>query len=153
MNIFLKKIVKLLRKKELYPVPRLVNSSELLKGKIALITGGNSGIGFAIAKDFIENGAKVIICGRNEEKLAAASKELGEMSTWMVLNVTDTKNLPTNFARAVELFPEQRIDIVINSAGLGAKGSLLDLSEEDYDAIMNTNAKATFFMVQTAGNI
>ena len=151
MNMSLRKLIKLLKKKEQYPVPLLVNSNELLKGKNALITGGNSGIGFAIAKDFIANGAKVIICGRNKDKLATASKELGEKSAWLSLDVTDTKNLSMSFDKAVELFPEHRIDIVVNSAGIGAKSGMMDLNEDEYDAIMNTNAKATFFMVQTAG--
>ena len=150
MNI--KKIIKFFKTKEQYPVPKLINSNKLLENKVALITGGSSGIGFAIAKDFIENGAKVIIVGRNRDKINQAVKILGNKAKGLVFDITNVKEIPRNLMQAVNLFEEKRIDILVNSAGIGAKNSFLTVTEDEYDAIMDTNIKATFFMNQVVCN-
>ena len=62
-------VLKLFKEKEMYPIPKVMNRDKILEGKVALITGGSGGIGFAIAKSFMESGCKVIITGTNEEKL------------------------------------------------------------------------------------
>ena len=70
-------VLKLFKEKEMYPIPKVMNRDKILEGKVALITGGSGGIGFAIAKSFVESGCKVIITGTNEEKLRENCKKLG----------------------------------------------------------------------------
>ena len=71
-----KKILCLLKEEQKIPIPILVDSGRILNGKVALITGGSSGIGFAIAEQFLKSGCKVIIAGTNEEKLLKAKESL-----------------------------------------------------------------------------
>lgn len=77
----IKKLIKgffrLFKEKEMYPIPKIMNRDKILNGKVALITGGSGGIGFAIAQAFVESGCKVIITGTNEEKLKENCKKLG----------------------------------------------------------------------------
>lgn len=127
---------------------------ELLKGKTALITGGSDGIGLAIAKDFVKNGAKVIIASRNERKLKQCAAEIGskEQAAYLVLDVKDVSSFPGKIADAAKLFPDGKIDILVNSAGVVVHSTFFDIGEEEYDSIMDTNAKGTYFMCQAMGN-
>lgn len=145
-------ILKLVKEKEMYPIPKVMNRDKILEGKVALITGGSGGIGFAIAKSFVESGCKVIITGTNEEKLKENCKKLGGVnSKYMVWNILETKNIPNKLEEALEKFEEKRIDILVNSAGIVAKHSFREITEKEYDTIMDTNAKGTFFMSQAVG--
>lgn len=146
-------ILKLVKEKEMYPIPKVMNRDKILEGKVALITGGSGGIGFAIAKSFVESGCKVIITGTNEEKLKENCKKLGGgvNSKYMVWNILETKNISNKLEEALEKFEEKRIDILVNSAGIVAKHSFREITEKEYDTIMDTNAKGTFFMSQAVG--
>lgn len=150
----IKNALKLLRTKEMIPIPQPVNSQKLLQGKVALITGGSGGIGNAIAKAFLENGAKVIITGTNEIKLQKCVRELSADTSYnvsceyIVLNVLDVKSIPDKVRCAASKFPENRIDILVNSAGLIAHSDFAHMTEEEYDNVMNVNAKGTYFMSQ-----
>lgn len=77
IKAWLQKLIFMCKEEKLYPVPHLVDSQKLLAGKIALITGGTSGIGFAMAKAFQESGAKVIITGRSDEKIKNSCAKIG----------------------------------------------------------------------------
>lgn len=133
-------------------VPVLVNHNKMLENKIAMITGGDSGIGYAIAEEFIKNGCKVIICGRNKTKLEKCIKKLGDNSRYIVLDVTNVKKIKSTIDEAIQLFDEKRIDILVNSAGVGVKNNFFEINEEEYDLIMNVNTKGTFFMTREMSN-
>lgn len=121
--------------------------NNLLNGKTALITGGNSGIGYAIAKKFIESGAKVAILARNPEKTKFVAEEL--QCDYIIADVTDTEKL---IETVNEYIKDRRINILVNSAGVLDKEPMLAKTPKGYDAVMNTNLKAAYFMSQTIAN-
>jgi NAD(P)-dependent dehydrogenase (short-subunit alcohol dehydrogenase family) len=119
-----------------------------LKGKIALITGGSTGIGLATAKQFVHEGAYVFITGRRELELAEAVKEIGR-------NVTAVQGDVSNFADLDRLFAQikrekGRLDIVFANAGVMKDAPFGTISEEIYDSIFNINVKGLLFTVQKA---
>lgn len=140
------------KEKRLIPIPQPVGQNDLLKGKVALITGGSGGIGFAMAESFIRTGCKVVIAGTSDKKLKGCCEKLNEnnegRAKYIVLNVLDVQSMPKKVEEAAALFEENRIDILVNSAGLVAHKSFEDMTEEEYDKIMDVNAKGTFFMSQ-----
>lgn len=148
-----KGIIRYFKKKELIPIPEPTDTASLLKGKIALITGGSSGIGFAIAETFIKSGCKVIISGTNKDKLEKCCEQLNNDVRYIVLNVLDIPNMHDNVYKAAALFEENRIDILVNSAGIVAHSDFQNMTEEEYDKIMDTNAKGTYFMSQTVSKM
>jgi NAD(P)-dependent dehydrogenase (short-subunit alcohol dehydrogenase family) len=119
-----------------------------LEGKIALITGGNSGIGLATAKRFVNEGAYVFITGRREPELARAVKEIGTNVTAVqgdVSNLNDLDRLVGQIKRE-----KGKLDIVFANAG-GAKFALLGkITEEHYETLFNNNVKGLLFTVQKA---
>jgi len=150
----LKKLIMMFKKEKLIPVVKTIPDSDLLLGKVALITGGSSGIGFSIAKAFIFSGGKVIICGTNENKLQKAVEDLNNLkddhncAKGFVCNIRDIKSLPDKVEKASKLFSEGKIDILVNSAGVISKHDFWNTDENDYDSLMDTNVKGTFFMCQ-----
>ena len=144
-------LAKALNEKEIVPITKYVDKENILAGKVALITGGSGGIGSAIAESFARSGAKVIIAGTNEEKLENICSRIGmgaETVKPMVINVLDINAMSDSIQKAVSLFPENRIDILVNSAGVLSQHSFIEISAEEYDLVMNINAKGTFFMSQ-----
>ena len=115
-----------------------------LSNKVAIVTGGNSGIGYAAAKDFKENGAQVIITGRNEQATLKAAQELGV--TGIVSDQSDLKSIDSLVEEVKSKFG--KIDIVFLNAGLAAFAPLDQASEEHYDSIMNVNVKGVYFTLQ-----
>jgi NAD(P)-dependent dehydrogenase (short-subunit alcohol dehydrogenase family) len=119
-----------------------------LEGKIALITGANSGIGLATAKRFVSEGAYVYITGRRESELAAAVKEIGENVTGVQGDVSDLGDLDRLFAQIRR--EKGRLDIVFANAGVARYAPLGEITEEFYDSIFNINVKGLLFTVQKA---
>ena len=114
----LKKIIKTLifmfKQKKVIQIPKIVNNKRLLEGRIALITGGSSGIGLAIADEFLKNGCKVIITGTNEEKLRKCYEKLGKENVrYIVLNLLEIKQIKKIFEEILNFFPEEKIDILV----------------------------------------
>lgn len=148
----IRKASKILRSKEMIPIPKPINMQKLLEGKVALITGGSGGIGFAIVKTFLENGCKVIIAGTNEKKLQYCLEQVGveyeEFCEYIVLDVLDIELMADRVRSAAEKFPENRIDILVNSAGLNGRLKFEYMTEDEYDRIMDVNVKGTYFMSQ-----
>src|ERR1700704_4830038 len=118
-----------------------------LEGKIALITGGNSGIGFATAKQFVKEGAYVFITGRREPELAAAVKEIGRNVTGVQGDVANLGDLDRLFAQIKR--EKGKLDIVFaNAGGALPLAPLGTITEENYDALFNNNVKGLLFTVQ-----
>ena len=141
-------VIRMFKEEKLLPVPQQVNTTELLKGKVALITGGSGGIGSAIAEAFLKNGCQVIIAGTSAAKLEKVMQKLGGGPDLRAveINLKDIGSLGGKVQEAAELFGH--IDILVNSAGVNAHTDFLEVTEEEYDAVMGINAKGTFFMSQ-----
>src|ERR1700730_15152980 len=119
-----------------------------LDGKIALITGGNSGIGLATAKRFVNEGAHVYITGRREAELAAAVKEIGKNVTAVQGDVAKLGDLDRLFAQIKR--EKGKLDIVFANAGIAKYAPFGAITEEFYDSIFNINVKGLLFTVQKA---
>lgn len=119
-----------------------------LEGKIALITGGTSGIGLATAKQFVNEGAYVFITGRRDAELAAAVKEIGSNVTGIQGDVSNLGNLDSLFAQIKD--EKGRLDIVFANAGIAKLAPFGKVTEEFYDSIFDINVKGLLFTVQKA---
>jgi NAD(P)-dependent dehydrogenase (short-subunit alcohol dehydrogenase family) len=119
-----------------------------LEGKIALITGGNSGIGLATANQFVNEGAYVFITGRREPQLSAAVKEIGRNVTGIPGDVANLGDLDRLFAQIKQ--EKGKLDIVFANAGITPQTPLGNITEEDYDSLFNANVKGLLFTVQKA---
>jgi NAD(P)-dependent dehydrogenase (short-subunit alcohol dehydrogenase family) len=119
-----------------------------LDGKIALITGGTSGIGFATAKRFVDEGAYVFITGRREPELAAAAQRIGTNVGAIQGDVSRMDDLDRLFARIQQ--QKGRLDVVFANAGAARFGALGTITEEFFDSMFETNVKGLVFTVQKA---
>jgi NAD(P)-dependent dehydrogenase (short-subunit alcohol dehydrogenase family) len=119
-----------------------------LDGKIALITGGNSGIGLATAKRFVQEGAYVFITGRTQEKLDHAAKQVGFNVTGVQGDVAKLADLDRLFAQIKK--EKGKLDIVFANAGIAKYAQLGTIDEEHYDSIFDGNVKGMLFTVQKA---
>ena len=114
-----------------------------LEGKIALITGGTSGIGLATAKQFVCEGAYLFITGRRDAELTAAVKEVGRNVTGVHGDVSNLADLDRLFAQIGR--ERSKLDIVFANAGAAKYARLGEITEEHYDAIFNVNVKSVLF--------
>jgi NAD(P)-dependent dehydrogenase (short-subunit alcohol dehydrogenase family) len=119
-----------------------------LEGKVALITGGNSGIGLATAKQFVNESAYVFITGRREAELAAAEKQIGKNVTAIQGDVSNLDDLDRLFAQIKK--EKGKIDIVFANAGVATYAPFGEITEDHYDSIFNINVKGLLFTVQKA---
>ena len=119
-----------------------------LEGKIALITGGNSGIGLATAKQFVNEGASVFITGRRDQELARAVKEIGRNVTAVQGDVANLDDLDRLFAQIKR--EKGKLDIVFANAGAAPLAPLSKITEEHFDSLFDGNVKGVLFTVQKA---
>ena len=125
-----------------------LKNGKLIKNKNVVITGGSRGLGYAMAKRCIEEGANVIITGRNIENLEKATKELGGKCNYIQFDVANIKE-NTEFLKKCENVFKAPIDSLINNAGISLhEGDLLNVTEESYDKQMDVNLKGTYFLSQ-----
>jgi NAD(P)-dependent dehydrogenase (short-subunit alcohol dehydrogenase family) len=116
-----------------------------LDGKVALVTGGNSGIGLATAQEFVAEGAYVFITVRRELELAAAVKEIGNSVSGIRADVSKSDDLDRLFSQVKN--EKRKIDILLN-AGIAKYAPLGQISEELYQSIFDVNVKGVLFTVQ-----
>jgi len=119
-----------------------------LDGKVAVITGGNSGIGLATAERFVKEGAYVFITGRRQSELDAAVKRIGKNVTAVQGDVANLADLDRLYATVGK--EKGRVDIVFANAGTGSFAPLGSITEEHFDKIFDTNVKGLLFTVQKA---
>ncbi|MEV8425400.1 SDR family NAD(P)-dependent oxidoreductase [Streptomyces niveus] len=120
----------------------------VLAGKVAVVTGGSTGIGFATARAFRDEGAQVFITGRRKDALDAAVGELGRGVTGVVCDVS----VPSELDALYQAVREQagRIDVLVANAGIGTAAPLGEVTEEVIDSLFATNVKGTIFTFQQA---
>lgn len=122
--------------------------SKKLEGKVAVITGGNSGIGLATAKRFAAEGAKVVITGRRQAELDAAVKAIGPNATGVRSDVSNLTDLDRLYATVKEKFGH--IDVLFANAGVGDLVPIQSVTEAHFDKIFDINVKGLVFTVQKA---
>lgn len=125
----------------------------MLEGKVAVITGGTRGIGFATVQKFLENGAKVALLGSKSETVEKAVSLLkGQNASYEVIgfypNLTKEEEVKDTFEQVEKSFGS--IDILVNNAGISSRTSLQDYTEEEYDKISNLNIKSVFVCSKVA---
>lgn len=125
----------------------------MLEGKVAIITGGTRGIGFAIAKKYLENNAKVIIFGSRNETVEKAVKELKSLNDKYEIdgyypNLTDEQNIENTFNEIESKYGH--IDILVNNAGISSRTKIEDYTDEEYEKISNLNIKSVYVCSKTA---
>lgn len=122
--------------------------SGVLNEKVAVVTGGSSGIGLAIAHRFAQEGARVFITGRDTDRLEAAVKEIGTAATGIRADVADLSDMDALYAQVRE--QAGRIDVLVANAGVAADARLGAHTEENVDLTLAVNVKGPLFTVQKA---
>lgn len=125
---------------------------EELEGRKVLVTGGSKGIGKDIALAFVKLGAKVVITGRNEQDLLVAVEELkayDKNSSYIQADMQDVQSVRVMVDTAAKRM--NGLDVLINNAGVNIAKPAMEVTEEDWDTVLDTNLKGTFFATQAAG--
>src|SRR4051812_4829086 len=113
-----------------------------MNNKTAIVTGGGSGIGLAIAEKFVSNKIHTILVGRSEEKLIKAKEKLGSLCSFVSFDLNNLSALPILVEK---IYAEYKpIDILVNNAGINLKKEFTDVTDEDFQQIMSTNVNSVF---------
>jgi len=121
------------------------------KIKTAVITGGATGLGLATAKKFVENNIKTIIIGRNEKNLAETSKNLGELCSYKVFDLSNLKGIPQLVNEVTSEFGA--IDILVNNAGINQKKAFTEVTDEEFQQVILTNITSVFVLSREVARI
>lgn len=113
-----------------------------LSGKTVVVTGGGSGLGFAITTAMIDAGARVIMVGRREDVLTKAVATLGANALYKVFDIADLPNVP-KFVKEIEQEHGQ-VDVLVNNAGINMKKDFLEVTDADFESVIRTNQQAAF---------
>lgn len=122
--------------------------AQILTGKVAVITGASSGIGFATAQRFVKEGAYVFITGRRENELQTAAKQIGKNVTAVQGDVSKLSDIDRLYDAVKK--QQGKIDIIFANAGIAEFASLDSITEEHYDKLFNINVKGLLFTIQKA---
>ncbi len=114
--------------------------------KLAIVTGGASGLGYAIAQKFTANNIKTIIIGRNEARLKEACASMGDNAEYIKCDVTDFSSLPHLVASIIKKYG--KIDILVNNAGIHLKKAFLEVTDEEFQQVLLTNTTAVFSLTR-----
>jgi 3-oxoacyl-[acyl-carrier protein] reductase len=131
-----------------------VSEGKALAGKVAIVTGGSRGIGLAIARLLAEDGASVVVSGRDAARLDAAVKEL-EALGGPALGVAADAARREDVERLIEATRERfgRIDVVVNNAGMTRDQLLVRMKDDDWDQVLDTNLRGVFLMTRAAAKV
>ena len=129
-----------------------MNDTKALAGRVAIVTGGSRGIGLAIARSLAEDGASVVVSGRDSGRLDAAAKELENCGGGGVLAVAADAAKRADADRLVDAARERfgRLDVVVNNAGITRDQLLVRMKDEDWDQVMDTNLRGVFLLTRAA---
>lgn len=149
----LKKLIRMFSFTIKEPVYIPLLEGNLLRSKNILITGGSGGIGKAIAAACVKNGATVVICGRNLEKLYKVKNEIIQTTLKNTIftynfDISEVERFDSKIEEITKLLPDSRIDVLVNNAGIDAGGIIPETNEEQYNKTIETNLKGTYFLAQ-----
>jgi NAD(P)-dependent dehydrogenase (short-subunit alcohol dehydrogenase family) len=125
--------------------------TELIDHRIAIVTGGASGIGYAISKKFVQSGIKVILIGRDRTKLKLASETLGASTDYVGADLSVLDKLPGIVDAIREKYG--RIDILVNNAGIHLKKPILEVQDDEFQKVVQTNETAMFSLTREVSRI
>ena len=130
------------QEKQQYTQKKIISDMKTDNQKIAIVTGGGSGIGFAIAEKFVRNNIRTIIIGRNQKKLDDAKEKLGDLCEPISYDINDLQGMPGLVTGILQRFG--RIDILVNNAGINLKKEFTEVTDDDFQKIQLTNVTAVF---------
>lgn len=122
-----------------------------MEQKIAIVTGGSSGLGYATVKKFTENNIFTFVIGRDEGKLKKACQEFGKNCEPVVFDVTQLDKIPSLVKKLAD--EHGRLDILVNNAGINQKKALVDVSDEEFQRILHTNVNSVFSLSRETARI
>lgn len=128
----------------------------MLKNKVAIVTGGTRGIGFAIVKKYLENGASVVLCGSSQETADKAVKKLKDENVdFKVEGIGLNLNSPEEIKEAFQNVKNKygKLDILVNNAGISARESIYDYDPVNFEKIIDLNVNSVFYCTQAAAKI
>ncbi|MGC4101865.1 SDR family NAD(P)-dependent oxidoreductase [Ferruginibacter sp.] len=112
------------------------------RNKVAIVTGGGSGLGFAIAEKFVQNGITTIIVGRDEQKLKTAKEQLGENCFYKSCDLSALSTIPALIENIIAEFGQ--VDILVNNAGINMKKEFTEVTDEEFQSVISTNVSSVF---------
>jgi NAD(P)-dependent dehydrogenase (short-subunit alcohol dehydrogenase family) len=126
-------------------------STTAIAQRIAIITGGGSGIGLAIASKFVQTGILTIIVGRDQEKLAAAQRQLGDNCHPICQDLNDLDSIPGLIRQVTDRFGH--IDILVNNAGINMKKDFTEVTDQEFESILHTNLRSVFAVCREVAKV
>ena len=131
-----------------------MSEAKPLAGKVALVTGGTRGIGLAVARSLADDGASVVVSGRDPARLESAAKELEGLGTSALAVAADAAKRE-DADRLVETAKERfgRIDVLVNNAGITRDQLLVRMKDDDWDEVLDTNLRGVFLMTRAVGKV